>query len=166
MVSQLTTSSFLGDKRSDMHCISLDHHTHTITQWKTFYFGTHRVTDHLNKEAGMCWGTSVFTPTIRSLTLFMRSPVALMSFAFSRSFMQSCLYLKHMVSYTLPTHVTSDPRSAPQHTVMNVVLNVCCAAEGETTAAWSHFVSLQIRLVQLSPEGWIWHSTNKQYNDF
>lgn len=52
------------------------------------------------------------------------SPVALMSFAFSRSFMQSCLYLKHMAGYMLPTHATSDPRGAPQHTVLNVVLNL------------------------------------------
>ena len=33
--------------------------------------------------------------------------------------MRSCLYLKHMVSYTLPTHVTSDPSCTPQHAVMN-----------------------------------------------
>lgn len=62
----------------------------------------------------------MFTPTTRSLTLLVQSPAALMSFAFSRSFMESSLCLKHMVSYTLPTHVTSDRHCTPQHVVVNV----------------------------------------------
>lgn len=84
----------------------------------------------------MCWGSSVFTPTIWSLTLFMRCPVALMSFAFSCLFMPSCLYLKHMASRTVPTHVTSDPTTRWFECGVGCVL----------CSRWSHFVSLHSRL--------------------
>ena len=117
-------------------------HTHAHNG-KPLYFGTDRVTDHLNKEAGMCWGSAAFTPTIRSLTLFVQSPAALMSLAFSRSFTQSCFYLKHMASCPLPTHVTSDPCSTPQHIGVNAGSNLCLGRRREITSAWSNFVSVQ-----------------------